>query len=89
MRLHIHAKPKSKKAYVKCVDATHYTVAVHEAAVNGEANEAIVLALAAYFHLSRSQVDIIQGKTSRNKVVVVPLSLEQLQGPVVQERIFN
>lgn len=89
MNIHIHAKPKSKKTYVKRVDATHYTVAVYEAPVNGEANEAIVLALAAYFHLSRAEVDIIQGKTSRNKVVVVPLSLEQLQGPVVQERIFS
>ena len=46
---------------------------VHEGAVDGKANKAVRSLLADYFHVSKSNIKIIQGKTSRNKIVAVEI----------------
>jgi len=45
-----------------------YKVWVKEAPVDGKANEAIAKALAKYFDVSKSQVSLVSGATSKNKV---------------------
>ncbi len=47
------------------------TIRVHitAAPVDGAANDAVVRTLAEYFHVPKSQIKIVRGETSRNKVV--------------------
>jgi hypothetical protein len=64
-------KPSSKKENVEKLDETHYTVAVHEPPLEGKANKAVERALAEYFDISRSSVEIVSGLTSKIKVVEI------------------
>ena len=49
-------------------DEQWYTVSVKEKPVEGRANEAIIKLLAEHFKVSRSQVRLISGATSKRKV---------------------
>lgn len=69
MKIFVKAKTKSKKAFVKKMDGTHYTVAVTDPPVSGKANTAIIKSLSEYFHKPPSQIQIIRGSKSKEKVV--------------------
>ncbi|KND48226.1 MAG: hypothetical protein AB201_01350 [Parcubacteria bacterium C7867-006] len=45
----------------------YYTVSVKEPPVEGKANDAVVRTLAEYFSVSRSQVTLLSGSTSKIK----------------------
>ena len=71
MKIYIIAKAGSRKEFVKQVDETHFTVAVHEPPIDGKANLAIIKALAEYFQKSPSQLEIIFRETSKRKTIEV------------------
>ena len=52
-------------------------VRVAEAPADGAANDAAVRLIAKAFGISRSEVSIISGETSRHKRFAIPLSLEE------------
>ena len=64
-------KLKSKQGFVKKVDETHFEVAVKEPPVEGRANQAVIQALADYFDLAPSRLEIVSGRTSRQKLIEV------------------
>lgn len=88
MKIYVQAKPKSKKRYVKQINAARYTVAVKEPPVDGKANLAIIQSLADYFHIHRSQIRIVHGESARTKIVEMPLSAGELDELVVQKRLL-
>jgi len=78
MRLHILAKPSSKRPHIKettdlFVDPNerHFVVAVREPAKEGRANRAIEEALAEYLGVPKSRVKIIAGQTAKNKIAEI------------------
>ncbi|KKS96474.1 MAG: hypothetical protein UV73_C0010G0059 [Candidatus Gottesmanbacteria bacterium GW2011_GWA2_43_14] len=71
MKISVYAKPKSHKEYIKQVDENHYIVAVKEPPAEGYANRAIIKALADFFQKSPSQLEIISGETSKNKIIEI------------------
>lgn len=71
MRIFIKAKPGSKKEKIEKVDENHFIVAVKEPPVDGKANEAIVRVLSEYFKIPKSQVRIISGQKSRQKIIEI------------------
>ena len=71
MKLFIAVKPKSKEESVEKIDDKHFIARVKAPAREGEANKAVIKALARYFEVAPSQIDIVSGITSRSKVVVV------------------
>lgn len=73
MRIFIKAKPNSKKEGIEKLDETHFIVAVKEPPVKGLANRAIAKALAKHFDLSLSQVYLVSGFTSKQKVFEVKI----------------
>ena len=79
MKIAVLAKPRSKKAYVKKVDATNYIVAVKELPIAGSANEAIIKALVAFFHIPASSVFLVLGQAAKQKIFEVPLTKTQLE----------
>lgn len=73
MRIFVKAKPRARAVAVVRVDEENYTVAVPEAPEGGRANAAIEAALAEHFHVPKSRVAIVMGRTAREKMVEIDL----------------
>ena len=71
MKIFVKAKPFSKEEYVEKIDDENYVVAVSAPPVKGQANLAIVKALAEHFRVAQSQIKILSGHFSRNKVIEI------------------
>lgn len=71
MKISIKAKPNSREEKVEQITEAEFIVSVKEPPVQGRANEAIIRILADYFNVSKSQVRIVSGWTSRQKVIEV------------------
>jgi len=78
MKISVRAKPGAKTPRVEEVTGLfknaaerQFVVAVKEPAKEGKANRAIERALAEYFSVPPSQVRIVSGQTSRDKVVEI------------------
>lgn len=54
---------------VECIDETNYVVRVCERAHNGQANAAVIKALAAYFGCAQSRFTIRRGFQSKQKLI--------------------
>lgn len=71
MKIFVKAKPSAREEKVEKVDDTNFVVSVREPPVEGQANAAIIHALARYFSIAPSRVAIISGHTSRGKVIEI------------------
>lgn len=68
----VRVKPGSKKGpLVETNDDGTLTVFVREPALDGRANEAVVVLLAKHFDVAKSRVRVVRGMTGRLKVVAV------------------
>jgi uncharacterized protein len=72
MKLKIKARPSSYEEKVEQIAEGQYSVSVKEPPVRGLANQAIINALAEYFGVSKSQIKIISGWTSKQKLIEIP-----------------
>lgn len=73
MRITVKVKPGSKKGpLVETDEDGSLTVHIRERAVDGAANEGLIAALAKHFKVSKSEITIESGFTSRIKRVSVP-----------------
>ena len=71
MKLFITAKPRAKEESVGKIDDSHFIIAVKEPPVGGQANAAIIKALADYLGTAPSLLKIVSGYASRHKVIEV------------------
>lgn len=69
MKIFVRAKPNAKEEKIKKMDETHFKVSVKEPPLKGKANRAIIKALADYFKIRFSQIKIISGGASKNKIL--------------------
>lgn len=76
MKITVLVSPKSKKNAVEDVSGQEGTLRVRTtaAAADNKANFAVIDMLAEHFGVSKSQISIIRGHTSRKKVVEVFVS---------------
>lgn len=71
MRIFVKTKPNAKKEEIQKIDDNHYEVRIKEPPVGGRANTAVVKALAEYFGISPSRVNIVSGHASKSKIIDV------------------
>ena len=71
MKFFLKAKPNAKEDKIEKIDENHFVVSTKEPPVNGRANQAILRILADYFDVSPSQIKIISGLTSKNKIIEI------------------
>ena len=84
----VRAQPGAKKAGVKGERAGALVVAVTAPPEDGRANDALVEVLKDWLGVKRSQVELLAGKTNRNKVVLVRgVTAEWLSVKMVTEQI--
>jgi uncharacterized protein (TIGR00251 family) len=70
MKIQVRVKPNSRTEEVSR-ESDSFTVKVKEPPKEGKANEAVIRLLAEHFGVPRSQVRILSGFQSKNKVVEV------------------
>jgi uncharacterized protein (TIGR00251 family) len=78
--LAIHAQPNAKRTEVVGLHGDALKIRLAAPALDGRANDCLVGFIAERLGVKRSQVNVVQGESSRNKVVSVaaPASIENL-----------
>jgi uncharacterized protein len=71
MKVFVKARPNSKEEKVQKLDGENFIVFVKAPPVKGMANNAIVKVLADYFRVSKSQIKIVSGFASREKIIEI------------------
>ena len=71
MRILVQARPGSSKESIEEVEEGTFRVWVKVPPIKGMANRAILKVLAKHFKIAESQVNIISGRFSRNKVIKI------------------
>jgi len=67
----IKVQPRSSKEAVEQLADGSYKVFTHSPPTDGEANKAVIEILAKHFKTAKSDVKIVSGLTSRNKIVEI------------------
>ena len=71
-QLQIRVLPNAKReGWVGMWNGTHYKIALRAPAVDGKANEALIEFLANFWKIPKRDFTIVQGKTTRCKVVAI------------------
>lgn len=71
MRYIVQVKPGSKKEGVELLADGSLIVRTHARAHDGEANAAVIKLLSKHFRTAKSNLKIVGGEKSRNKIVDV------------------
>jgi uncharacterized protein len=71
MRVTVRVVPRARRTAVELLAGGGFRVTVTAPAHAGQANQAVIDALAAYFGVPRSRVRIVLGRTTRRKVVEI------------------
>lgn len=68
--LKVRVMPNAKRCGIEGIwNNTHLKLALRAPAVDGKANEAVIEFLSDFFHIKKSQVEIVSGHTNRCKVI--------------------
>jgi len=70
-KISIKVQPRSSKEAVEQLADGSYKVFTHSPPTDGEANKAVIEILAKHFKVAKSDVRIVSGLASRNKVVEI------------------
>jgi uncharacterized protein YggU (UPF0235/DUF167 family) len=74
MKITVEVKLKSKKYGIKKLTETSYVVYTYKPPEKNQANEDVIKQLARYFDVSKSQVEILLGKTITSKIIEIDLT---------------
>ncbi|MDO8425776.1 MAG: DUF167 domain-containing protein [bacterium] len=68
-RLTIHVRPNAKRARVERVSDSEYLAWVDAPAVDGKANDRLLVLLAEHLHCKRWQLTLLRGQTAKEKTI--------------------
>jgi len=63
--------PNSKFSEVKQIDENTLEIRIKSPPIKGKANKELIELLSKFFNVKKSQIKIVKGLTSRNKVVQI------------------
>ena len=64
--------PRARQNKIEVDETGVYRIHITAAPVDGAANVAVIKMLAEYFKIPKSQIKIVRGETSRDKVIEIP-----------------
>lgn len=73
MRIYIRVSPRSSVLGIEKISEGEYKAKITAPPVDGEANKQLQKLLAEHFKVSKSQIEIVGGKTARTKIVDITL----------------
>jgi len=71
MKIFVKVRPKAREEKVEKIDDINFKVKVTQPPEKGKANLAVVRALADYFNVNQSNVQIVSGSTSKLKIIEI------------------
>ena len=71
MRIFVRVKPRAREEKIERIDNEHFIIAVKEVPDKGLANKAVIKSLAKYLAVSKTQVSLVSGASSRRKVIEI------------------
>jgi len=71
MKIFVIAKPNSKEEKIEKINSNYFKIAVKEPPLKGMANKAIIRVLSEYFKVSKLNIKIVSGHTSRQKIIEI------------------
>jgi len=71
MKYFIKVKTGARKEYVKKITETSYEIAVKERPYEGRATEAVIKAFAEYLDIPQSNITLVTGSRSAQKILEV------------------
>lgn len=71
MKIFVKVKPRARENKIEKIDDSNFIISVKEAPVKGKANESVIKVLADYFNIGKSDLKIISGHTSKQKVIEI------------------
>lgn len=73
MKIFVKAKTGARDDNIEKIDETHFIVSVKERPVKGQANRGIIRVVANYFKVSKSEVRMVSGFTSFQKILEIKI----------------
>ena len=83
--LNIWVSPNAGQTKINGLYGNHVRLAVKAPAVDGKANQAVVEALAKILRIKKNEIEIVTGKTGRNKQIAIKLSEEEIVAKIMPE----
>ncbi|MEA3328356.1 MAG: DUF167 domain-containing protein [Candidatus Omnitrophota bacterium] len=71
MKISVRVKPQARENKVEKKGESNYLVWVRAKAIGGKANQAVVKVLSEYFDIIKSEVILVKGKKTRDKIFTV------------------
>lgn len=71
-RINLRVIPRARQNKIDVDENGVFRIHITAAPVDGAANVAVMRALSEYFDVPKSQIKIVRGETSRDKIVEVP-----------------
>lgn len=75
VQITIIVKPNAKKTEIVKTDDRGLHISLHAKPHKGEANKELIEFLSEYFHVPKTQIQLLRGKHGRSKQVQVPLNI--------------
>ncbi|MCL5674561.1 MAG: DUF167 domain-containing protein [Candidatus Omnitrophica bacterium] len=73
MKIFVNAKPLSRIEGITKTYENSFIIRVKEKPEDGKANKAIIKALAKYFKIPSSEIEIVSGHSSKRKIISINL----------------
>ncbi len=80
MKIEVLVKTNAKQNKVQRLDGNQFLVWVKAKPQEGQANRAIIEALAEYFDIAKSKIELLKGQTSKQKVFDVEDNRGEYEG---------
>jgi uncharacterized protein (TIGR00251 family) len=74
MKISVKVKPNAKQEKIEKVDESHFLIWVKERPQEGKANKAVIKVLSEYFGVPQSQVVLLKGQASREKIFEIKIN---------------
>ncbi|MBU3934595.1 DUF167 domain-containing protein [Patescibacteria group bacterium] len=71
MKVFVKVKPKAKEEKVQKIDDINFKISVKQSPEKGRANAAVISALAEYFGINKSNINIVSGSSSKLKIIEI------------------
>jgi uncharacterized protein (TIGR00251 family) len=71
MKISVKVKPQAREDRIEKTGENEYAIWVKAKAIEGKANQAVVKILSDYFDIAQSQIVLLKGARSRNKIFAI------------------
>ena len=71
-KINLRVIPRARQNKIDVDEKGIYRVHITAAPVDGAANAAVIKMMAEYFDIPKSQIKIVRGETSRDKIIEIP-----------------